>query len=101
VAEAGAKLDAAPRKRCRRAEGAAVPEEDLSAATAADISTRTGEIYVEAGDELTRDNSKLLAEPASGIRSGDRPRQCRPVHPQHAAVDKNARARSADRHLTA
>ena len=58
------------------------------------INEETGEIYVEAGDELTARRSRKLIE--AGIDeladARHRPRQRRPVHPQHAG-DRQERDR--------
>ena len=50
------------------------------------INEKTGEIYVEAGQEITQAVLDLFDEnehrrPADARH---RPRQCRPLHPQHA-----------------
>ena len=66
------------------------------------INEKTGEIYVEAGQEITQAVLDLFEE-ARHRRAADarhRPHQCRPLHPQHAGGRQELQPRrGAARHL--
>ena len=90
VVEAGKKITARQAKQLadKGLKAIKATDEDLSAATSPRTSStiETGEIYLEAGDEIDEKTLKVL------LATGDdeitdprhRPRQCRRLHPQHA-----------------
>ena len=90
VAEAGKKITARLAKQIKekKIKALRVTDEALVGRYLAEdiVNLQTGEIHAEAGEEITAKMLEALdrAGPQEAAAPGDRPRQCRWLHPQHA-----------------